>query len=33
MNQKEAIEMQVKSDGQEVIDELDFADSLLEAYE
>ncbi len=32
MNQKEAIEMQVKSDGQNIIDELGFKDSLLEAY-
>ncbi len=32
MNQKKAIEMQIKTDGQEIIDELDFKDSDLEAY-
>ncbi len=32
MNQKKAIEMQIKTDGQEIIDELDFKDSNLEVY-
>lgn len=32
MNQKEAVDMQVKSDGQDVIEELEFKDCILEAY-
>ena len=32
MDTKEATKMQIKTDGQEIIDELDFKDSLLEAY-
>jgi len=32
ISKKKAIEMQIKTDGQEIIDELDFKDSDLEVY-